>query len=161
MKHAAGRAAHRPDGGTPEFVQAPAPTREALQTVLHKTIARLTQVAHPSGVLVEEERSTYLADNDGDSDQARVLRPLQAVACIYRIAFGPHAGQQVLTVQGARPSEKDFKQTRCADIDGFSVHATVRCAADDCQALEQPCHRITRPALANERCRRTPPDKWC
>lgn len=31
-------------------------------------------------VLVEEEGSTYLADNDGDSDEARTLRPLQAAA---------------------------------------------------------------------------------
>ena len=42
-----------------------------------------------------------MADNDGDSDEARVLRPLQAAACTYRIAFGPRAGQKVLTVQGA------------------------------------------------------------
>jgi hypothetical protein len=33
------------------------------------------------GVLVEEEGSTYVADNDGDSDAARVLRPLRAAAC--------------------------------------------------------------------------------
>ena len=31
------------------------------------------------------------------------------------------------------------------------MHATVRCGADDRQALEQLCRYITRPALANER----------
>ena len=80
-----------------------------------------------------------------------MLRPLQAAACTYRIAFGPRAGQKVLTMQGAMPREKDFKQTLCADIDGFSLHAAVRCGADDRQALEQLCRTITRPALANER----------
>jgi hypothetical protein len=50
-----------------------------------------------------------MADNDGDSDEARMLRPLQAAACTYRIAFGPRAGQKVLTVQGAMPREKGFK----------------------------------------------------
>jgi hypothetical protein len=45
--------------------------------------------------LVDEEGSTYVADNDCDSDEARVLRPLQAAACTYRIAFGPRAGQHV------------------------------------------------------------------
>ena len=69
----------------------------------------------------------------------------------YRIAFGPRAGQKVLTMQGAMPRDKDFKQTLCADIDGFSLHAAVRCGADDRQALEQLCRYITRPALANER----------
>ena len=53
----------------------------------------------------------------------------------------------VLTVQGAMPRDADFKQRLCADIDGFSLHAAVRCGADDRQALEQ---LITRPALANE-----------
>ena len=72
-------------------------------------------------------------------------------ACSYRVAFGPRAGQRVLTVQGAMPREKEFKQTPCADIDGFSLHAAVRCGADDRQALEQLCRYITRPALANER----------
>ena len=92
-----------------------------------------------------------MADNDGDSDEARVLGPLQAAASTYRIAFGPRAGQKVLTVQGAMPRERDFKQTLCADVDGFSLHAAVRSGADDRQALEQLCRCITRPALANER----------
>ena len=49
------------------------------------------------------------------------------------------------------PREKDFTQSLCAEIDGFSLHAAVRCGADDRQALEQLCCYITRPALANER----------
>jgi hypothetical protein len=89
--------------------------------------------------------------SDGDSDEARVLRPLQAAACTYRIAFGPRAGQKVLTVQGAMPRDADFKQHLRANIDGFSLHAAVRCGADDRQALEQLCRYITRPALANVR----------
>jgi len=44
----------------------------------------------------------------------------QAAACTYCIAFGPRAGQKVLTVQGAMPRDADFKQHLCADIDGFS-----------------------------------------
>jgi hypothetical protein len=32
------------------------------------------------GVLVEEEGSTYMADNDSDADEARVRSPLQAAA---------------------------------------------------------------------------------
>ena len=33
----------------------------------------------------------------------------------------------------------------CADINGFSLHAAVRCGADERQALEQLCRYITRP----------------
>jgi hypothetical protein len=137
--------------GVPEFVDAPAPTDEALHSVLHKIITRTMKVLTRRGMLVEEQGSPYMADSDGDSDDARVLRPLHAAGCTYRIAFGSRAGQKVLTLQGAMPRETEFKLTLCADINGFSLHASVRCGADDRQALEQRCRCIMRPALANER----------
>ena len=93
----------------PEFVEVPEPTDEALQAVLHKIITRTVKLLTRREVLVEEEGSTYMGDSDGDSEEARVLRPLQAAACTYRIAFGPRAGQKVLTVQGAMPRQRDFK----------------------------------------------------
>ena len=131
--------------GTLEFVEAPAPSDEALQAVLHRIIARLMRLLTRREVLVEEEGSTYVADNGGDSDEARTLRPLQAAACTCRIAFGPRAGQKVLTVQGAMPRQTEFKQTLCADINGNRQHAAVRCAADDRDALEQLCRTVNRP----------------
>jgi hypothetical protein len=59
--------------------------------------------------------------------------------------------REPLTLQGAMPWETDLNQTLCADNNGFSLHAAVRCAADDRHALEQLCRYISRPALANER----------
>ena len=129
----------------------PAPTDEALRAVLHTIITSTMKLLTRWGVPVEEEGSTCMADIDGNSEEARSLRPLQAAACTYRLAFGLRAGQKVLTLQGAMPRETDYEQPRCADISGFSLHAAVRCAADDRQALNQPCRHITRPALANER----------
>jgi Putative transposase len=81
----------------------------------------------------------------------RELRSLPATACTYWIAFGPRAGQKMLTLRGAMPRETDFNQPLCADMMDFSLHAAVRCGAEDRQALEQLCRYITRPALANER----------
>ena len=69
----------RTEGG-PVFVEVAAPTDEALQAVLHKIIGRLMKLLTRRGVLVEEEGSTYLADGDADSQDARTLRPLQAAA---------------------------------------------------------------------------------
>ena len=46
------------------------------------------------GVLIEEMGQTYLAEPDADSEEARTLRPLQAAAATYRIAFGSRAGQK-------------------------------------------------------------------
>ena len=39
----------------------------------------------------------------------------------------------------------------CANAQGFSLHAGVRCEADDRQGIEQLCRYITRPAISNER----------
>ena len=76
-------------------------------------------------MLVEEQGQNTMADDDSDSDEARTLRTLQAAACTYRIAFGPRAGQKVLTVQGAMPRDADFKPPLCADIDGNSAAGQV------------------------------------
>jgi len=54
-------------------------------------------------------------------------------------------------LQGARPLDVERAQVLCADQQGFSLHAAVRCDADERQRLEQLCRYITRPALANER----------
>jgi len=113
--------------GEPVFVEVPSPTDEALKTVLHKIITRLMKLLTRRGVLVEEQGQTYMADDDSDSDEARVLRPLQAAACTYRIAFGPRAGQKVLTLQGAMPKDADFKQSLCGDI--VASACTQPCAA--------------------------------
>jgi hypothetical protein len=79
------------------------------------------------------------------------VRPLQAAAVTCRIAFGPRAGQKVLTRRGAMPREGTARHPLCADIDGFSLHAGVGVEAQDRQRLEQVCRYITRPALSDER----------
>jgi len=83
--------------------------------------------------------------------EARTLRPLQAAAITYRIAFGLRAGQKVLTLRGAVSRGSTARQPLCADIDGFSLHAAVRVEAHDRKRLEQLCRYITRPALSDER----------
>ena len=75
----------------PVFVEVPAPTAEAPHAVLHKIITRMMKLLTRRGMLNEEQGRIYMADNDGDSDEARVLRPPQAAACTYRGAFGPCA----------------------------------------------------------------------
>jgi hypothetical protein len=103
------------------------------------------------GVLVEDMGQTYLAEPDADGEEARTLRPLQAAAITYRIAFGPRAGQKVLTLRGAMPRQDRSRQPLCADIDGFSLHAAVRVESHERKRLEQLCRYITRPALSDER----------
>ncbi|MBI3156146.1 MAG: transposase [Burkholderiales bacterium] len=128
-----------------------APTDDELHALLQTVITRPLKTLTRRGVLVEEMGQTYLADSDADGEEARTLRPLQAAAVTYRIAFGPRAGQKVLTLRGAMPREDWARQPLCADIDGFSLHAAVRVQAQDRERLEQLCRYITRPALSDER----------
>jgi len=137
--------------GSPAFIEADAPTDDELHALLQTVIARLMKMLTRRGVLVEDMGQTYLAEPDADGEEARTLRPLQAAAITYRIAFGPRAGQKVLTLRGAMPREDSARQPLCADIDGFSLHAAVRVEAHDRKRLEQLCRYITRPALSDER----------
>ena len=103
---------------------------------------------------MEDMGQTWLAEPQAEGEEARTLQPLQAAAITYRIAFGPRAGQKVLTLRGAMPREDWVRQPLCADIDGFSLHAAVRVEAHDRKRLEQLCRYITRPALSDERVQR-------
>ena len=137
--------------GSPAFIEAASPTDDELHALLQTVIARLMKLLTRRGVLVEEMGQTWLAEPHADGEEARTLRPLQAAAVTYRIAFGPRVGQKVLTLRGAVPREATARQPLCADIDGFSLHAAVRVEDHDRKRLEQLCRYITRPALSDER----------
>ncbi len=162
--------------GAQAFVEVPAPTDEALHAMLHKMITHPMKRLTRRGVLVEEEGSTYKADNDGDSDEARVLRPLPAKACTfslcrslrqfsgpvapaqaaaqfdsqigpracarlrrgdatmlavlkwksnYRIAFGPRAGQKVLTLLGPKRMQAQARARPARHAQGDGLQADM------------------------------------
>ncbi|MGH8565931.1 MAG: hypothetical protein ACREXW_18325 [Gammaproteobacteria bacterium] len=77
------------------------------------------------GLLIEEQGMSYLADTDPDT----ALGPLRAVACTYRVALGPRAGQKVLSFQTVPTREPPPAPPRCVDEQGFSLRPEVCCAA--------------------------------
>ena len=74
--------------GLPSFIEVSAPSDDALHALLQTIIARLMKMLTRRGVLVEDMGQTHLAESDADGEEARTLRPLQATAITYRIAFG-------------------------------------------------------------------------
>ncbi len=72
------------------------PSDDELNALLQTVITRLMKMLTRHGVLVKEMGQTWLAEPDADGDEARTLRPLQAAAITYRIAFGPRAGHRWL-----------------------------------------------------------------
>ena len=135
----------------PIFHPATAPTHAAQQALLGKIITRTLRLLTRLGHLVEEDGQIYLAGGITDPDD--VMTPLQVAAAHYRIAQGPRAGQKVLSPQLAprHLARVGEPSALCANAHGFSLHAGVRCAADDRRGLEQLCRYITRPAISNER----------
>ena len=136
--------------GVPVFHPVRAPTTEQLQALLTRIIKRLMRLLTRQGYLVEEQGMTYL----GDTDPEATLAPLQQAACTYRIAFGPRAGQKVLTLRTLPSQAAPPISERCVNALGFSLHAEVRLAINQRHKLEHLCRYITRPAIANERLQR-------
>ena len=119
---------YRRTDGEPVFVEVPAPTDEALQALLHKIIGRLMKLLTRRGVLVEEEGSTYLADSDGDSNEAR---PLRRARRLPQDAIGP-----------ARP-------TRGAGMERHDLQSCIRACyacADACDHCAIACLNEADPA---------------
>jgi hypothetical protein len=132
--------------GAPSFVEVDASTDDEVRALLQTLVARRMKMLTRRGVLAQDMGQSYLAQPDADGEDARKLRPLQAAAITYCIAFGHRAGQNVLILGGAMPREATASQPLWADIDGFSMHAAVRVEAHDRKRLEQLCRGITRPA---------------
>ena len=64
-------------------------------------------------------------------------------------------------MQGTVPRDAGFEQNLCTDMQGFSLHAAVRCSAEDRQALEQLCRYITRRLWPTSAYKPTPRARWC
>jgi Putative transposase len=136
------------------FIPAPAPTDQALHLLLRSIITSIIKRLVRLGVLLQELEQWYVADTVADDMETSALRPLQQGSIVYLIAFGARAGRKVLTLREAMPVDTDSdyeSKPLCANEQGFSLHAAVRCHANERLKLERLCRYITRPALANDR----------
>ena len=138
---------YRSGAGVPVFHEARAPAIEELQALLAKIITRLMRLLTRQGYLIEEQGMRYLAEIEAD----HALTPLQAASCTYRIAMGSRAGQKVLSLRSLPSAGERLTPDLCANAHGFSLHAGLRCCAEQRKQLERLCRYITRPAIANER----------
>ena len=79
-----------------------------------------------------------------------------------KIGTGSRAGQQTSMAYGSEgPQDPDQRaySSRCANVEGFSVHAGVSIRAQDRKGLEALCKYAARPPLAQDRLRQTPDGK--
>jgi Putative transposase len=106
---------YRTTEGVPVFHAVCAPTAAELQALLRRIIKCIMKFLTRKGFLIEDQGTTYLADTDRDT----ALGPLQAAACTYRIAFGPRAGQKVLSLQTVPSQAAPSTEQRCVNEQGF------------------------------------------
>lgn len=124
---------YRGSGGEMVFYATRVATGDELERLLDKIIVRLMTMLTRKGYVKEEDAMTYLTDIDADSPP---LKPMQAASCIYRIAFGPRAGKQVLSLPTVASRDKTSSTAGlCAQAYGFSLHAAVRREAQTQRAI--------------------------
>ena len=84
----------------------------------------------------------------------RAIECVDLLACLHlfiNALLGPRAGQKVLSLRTVPGRDEKATAGLCANAHGFSLHAGVRCGADQRKELERLCRYITRAAIANER----------
>lgn len=130
------------------FHRTSGPSVDELTTLLQKIVARVLRYLEKSGLIVRDQDTTYLKLDEHDSGFDR----LQAASITYRVAYGPRAGQKILTLQGL-PTTKKSNDRIAVQMSGFSMHAGVACNKGERKKLEHMCRYISRPPVAEERLR--------
>jgi hypothetical protein len=89
---------------------------------------------------------------DASEDENALLAACQAASVQGRIGLGNNAGQPVLRIgRGSARCKVRCAGERCADVEGFSLHADVRIPARERLWLERLARYVLRPPLATER----------
>lgn len=133
------------DRARPKFHRAPRPPRAELVRLLHTISTRVARLLERQGLLVRDAESEYL------DFEPEAFEQLIGASIHYRIAIGPNAGKQALTLRTIPAQPEPFASTLLAKQPGFSLHAATVCEANQRDKLEKLCRYITRPAIANER----------
>jgi hypothetical protein len=124
-------------------------TAEEIACVTASLAERITKFlcAHGLGPESDPEESDPLA-----RDQPW-LAGLYAASVMGRTAFGPNAGRRATRTGDQIDPEtmEAFASPRCANVNGFSLHANVALNAADRQRLERLMRYCARPPVAIER----------
>ena len=138
--------------GSLRFRRVKAPTSAELTQLTQTLARRIVRYLERQGLLERDAENSYLA---GDDFEAGPMEQLLGSSITYRIAFGPHQGRKVFTLQ-TLPGCDDRFDDGVGKVAGFPLHAGVAARADERQKLERLCRYISRPAIAEKRLSLTP-----
>jgi Putative transposase/Transposase zinc-binding domain len=137
-------------GEKSEFHELPSPTDEEIKTLVETLSQR---------ILRSLKRKGYPVDDDADirDEDDETLDDVQSASVQSIIALGERRGQKVRRIGLIERGNFEgavLEGERCASHRGFSLHANVRCGAEEREKLEHMVRYIARPPVAMDRLHR-------
>jgi hypothetical protein len=115
-------------GLKPRFLPADPPTDADIATVLQKISQRVIRELRKRGYLEADTQDVVPTGYDPASDENPELARTMAASVQQRLAFGERAGQRVRRIGsgfGDAGESPTLSGTRCASVNGFSLHANT------------------------------------
>ncbi len=140
------------DDGAVQFQATPPPTDEEVAQLLTTVRVRVLRLLARRGLGPDADASP----SDPLAEDSPVLAGLSRASVQGRIALGPRAGARLIAL-GRDPDARWVTSggPRHAHLDGFDLHGNVAIDGQDRERLEQLCRYLLRPAVAQDRLRRT------
>jgi putative transposase/transposase-like zinc-binding protein len=127
--------------GAALFHPVPAPTDEDVAAVVERVYRKIARILDAR------------CDDDGAplASAEPGLATLAGASVAGVAATGPRRGARTLRLGSANAFEATVAGRRCAAVEGFSLHADVRVAANDRDGLEHLARYLARPPVATDR----------
>jgi hypothetical protein len=133
--------------GAAMFHPVPAPTDEDVAAVAEQVYQKVARMLDARG---DDEIAARASAEP-------VLATLASASVAGVAATGPRRGARTLRLgSGTTASGANIAGRRCAIVEGFSLHANVRVAANDRDGLEHLARYLARPPIAVQRLTRLP-----
>jgi hypothetical protein len=141
-------------GLKPRFVKGEPPTDADVADVVQTISRRVVRKLRHLGYLEAGSNDAVATGYDPLLSEAPELARTMAASVTQRIAFGERAGQQVRRIGagfGYEGEPPTLTGTRCASVNGFSLHANTQVPAHRRDQLERLLRYTARGAVALER----------
>ena len=141
-------------GLKPKFIKLSAPSDTDIAAVIAKIRQRVIRQLRRLGYLESGIEATVATGHDPLVDEEPELARTLAASVQHRIAFGERAGQKVRRIGsgfGVEGESPTLTGTRCASVNGFSLHANTHIPAHRRDQLERLIRYTARGAVSLER----------
>lgn len=142
---------HQPNPDQPPvFVKVRSPKQQDIEFVALRTRRRVLRRLARMGIFKDDLQHV---EHDEFAEADPTLALCMSASLLDRVAVGERAGELVMRIREEAVQVKP-RGNKCADADGFNIHAATTVAARNRDRLEQLCRYVLRPAICNARLER-------